>query len=236
MFFQNLAPTVKSISLVEDDDYFYELLENWPRVQTKKFATDMAILSHKIENFSVALRIEALDYFRSYEVFLAEKDKSDRAALPPSRLETLALTSDALAPDSPSAVSKLLCAAANAAGCMPKLQIMELWNGSPDWFAIFRYERDRDGNATLTWHASWNPWCLPKVIEVWEKVAVENHGCSRVKVDEIYTFAPPVVPLAVAQHLRLRKRVVHPLSLYQIQREVEATYDDLAWMASYHIP
>ena len=230
-----MPPAIRSISLIEDDDYFYELLRHRPREKSKGFAADMATLSQMIEHFSVAFRIEALDFFSYYEVLLGEKDNNDRAG-PPPLLETLALTSGALVPNDPSEVSKLLRAAAIVAARMPRLQVLELWNGSPDWFAIFRYERDSDGNATLTWHASWNPWCLLEMTGLWEKVAMQYHECSRFRVKEKYTLDPPVSPLAVMQHLKLRNRVVHPPSLYQIQREVEATYDDLAWMASYHIP
>ncbi|KAM5371340.1 hypothetical protein ACJZ2D_008038 [Fusarium nematophilum] len=79
--------------------------------------------------------------------------------------------------------NQILRAAAVNASCMPKLETMELWQGSHTVASIFRYST-KNNSPTITWQSTWKEslqgdqiWTTAAVKE-WEKTA--DRHCSRV--------------------------------------------------------
>lgn len=104
-------------------------------------------------------------------------------------MRCVALTTPVLAPGRRRGdVVDVLVGAAGAAGQMPRLKVMEIWNGRPEVAALFRYEASpcpsisasaegdgEDGDelppALLTWKATWDMEVREDVLEAWRVVA-----------------------------------------------------------------
>jgi len=51
-------------------------------------------------------------------------------------------------------IDKLLMAAGRAAAFMPKLEVMEIWNGGEGHTCLLRYSNDA-GKPQITWESNW---------------------------------------------------------------------------------
>ncbi|KAK0719233.1 hypothetical protein B0H67DRAFT_660660, partial [Lasiosphaeris hirsuta] len=139
------------------------------------------------------------------------------------RLETLAITSEAMRPAAmPDRTDKLLVAAAHAALRMPELQTMEIWNGGKDFACIFRYRRGgEDGGPkrpTITLSVSWQYRLREDAIKAWNEVASHTNRYG------LRGMNPPGIiktQASVMGRLQLRSLVVHPVSLTQLQWEAK---------------
>ncbi|KAM7196054.1 hypothetical protein V8F20_007248 [Naviculisporaceae sp. PSN 640] len=155
-------------------------------------------------------------------------------------LKTLVITSTLLEPDGdPDEIGTMLRRAAKvAAAKMPRLEVMEIWNGRKGLAALFRYRADRETRqATISWKASWGGGGGGKfkVMEekslhrAWEAVMRGGHGvddvwsfkvvvhdnCGQDEGDNIKSHADAI------EFLNLRE-VIRPISLHQIRREQRA--------------
>ncbi|KAK9770604.1 putative F-box domain-containing protein [Seiridium cardinale] len=206
-------PTMlKELTLYEDYDGFYELFEtNINRSSLPQFATTILDASTQLESLAVSFVIDARDFFHPLS---PTKD----LALPNfPRLQFVILTSHELSLDkSPKAINNLLYAAGNTALKMPKLQVMELWNGRRGEAAIFR---------------SWDFVFDPEVVNRWREVAF-RHRCAELVTKSDRIPAPPICPGSILKYLYLRHRILSPLSLYQIQQEADEAQDAQAWGAA----
>lgn len=113
-------------------------------------------------------------------------------------------------------VIELLQMAATATKLMPKLRLMEVWNGGDGNASIFRYEVI-DNKGEISWQSTQN--CDPfeqEVIEAWEKVA-QDHGLSGLTVRPStllsgeFTYYGSIIPL-----LKSQEEVLHPMSVAQM--------------------
>lgn len=113
-----------------------------PRVADPQVSRALAERSVGLERVAAAFVAEAADFFAAV-----------RCEWTWSKLRLLSLTSRLLVPDpgpgtGPSA-SDMLCRAARVIKQMPKLQILEIWNGGTRLARLFRFEVAGD-KATVT--------------------------------------------------------------------------------------
>ncbi|KAK2777232.1 hypothetical protein CKAH01_12198 [Colletotrichum kahawae] len=114
-------------------------------------------------------------------------------------------------------VTELLQMAAAATKLMPKLRLMEVWNGGDGNASVFRYEVSDDNKGEISWQSTQN--CEPfeqEVIEAWEKVA-QDHGLGGLTIRPStllsgdFTYYGSIIPL-----LTSKEEVVHPMSVAQM--------------------
>ena len=138
------------------------------------------------------------------------------------RLESLALTSSVLnSQQQPVSINDLLEKIALVAMKMPRLKSMELWNGKAGFAGLFQYQvSESDWTAKITWRGTWDLPLEPRVLKAWQAVASERVDCTLQVVTEILD-----ANVVIASHgdgiryLRLLNTVIHPVSLWQIQKE-----------------
>ena len=138
------------------------------------------------------------------------------------RLESLALTSNVLEPQQQSIyINDLLETIAIVAMKMPRLKLMELWNGRARFTGVFKYQiSESDRTAKITWRSTWDLPLEPRVLEAWQAVASERVDCKLQVVTEILDANVVITSYGDAiRYLMLLNTVVHPVSLWQIQKE-----------------
>ncbi|KAK1994005.1 hypothetical protein LX36DRAFT_693386 [Colletotrichum falcatum] len=125
-------------------------------------------------------------------------------------LTSLVLTSKLLTPDeNPTETGAMLRAAAAAAMKMPRLEIMEIWNGRKGLAALFRYQAFHNvQQAEIVWKGTWRFIMETSIIQAWEAeqldgAAIESHG------DALH-------------YLKLSSQAIRPISLQQIRMEQKA--------------
>ncbi|KAI8723219.1 hypothetical protein NCS52_00177300 [Fusarium sp. LHS14.1] len=118
-----------------------------------------------LEHISVSFLIDAEDFF--YPLWTSQTECTTTWEIS----KTLSLTSRILKSYSRSRVNGLLCAAADAAMKMPKLQLLELWGCDEGVTSVFRY-RVKDTVTEITWLSTHITKVDQKVINVWTSVAV----------------------------------------------------------------
>ncbi len=145
------------------------------------------------------------------------------------RLKTLALTSNDMRPPDPNRAVRLdagLLAAARAALAMPVLETMEIWSGGKGFACVFRYTREDElsNRPTVSLSDTWGHRLGRDVVAAWEAVA-RNHspGADR----GLGLFRTPLHPDLFKTHgsvmglLELKRLVVHPVSLAQLEWEAQ---------------
>ncbi|KAJ4149230.1 hypothetical protein NW754_000670 [Fusarium falciforme] len=129
-FILDLPTSVKTLSLYGDTaNIFHE----WSSrdVITIGLAKHLRNYGRHLENISISFLIDANDFFQPFWTSRTECTTTWE------NLKTLVLTSQILKSSSRSRVNGLLCAAANTAMKMPKLQLLEFWNGDEGWPLYF---------------------------------------------------------------------------------------------------
>lgn len=138
------------------------------------------------------------------------------------RLESLALTSNVLKSQQQSIyINDLLETTALVAMKMPRLKLMELWNGRAGFAGVFQYQIfESDRTAKITWRSTWDLPLEPRVLKAWQAVASEWVDCKLQVVTEILDANVIITSHGDAiRYLMLLNTVVHPVSLWQIQKE-----------------
>ncbi|KAL8860317.1 MAG: hypothetical protein Q9178_003288 [Gyalolechia marmorata] len=138
------------------------------------------------------------------------------------RLESLALTSNALKSQQQSSyINDLLETTAVVAMKMPRLKLMELWNGRAGFAGVFQYQIvESDCTAKITWRSTCDLSLEPRTLKAWQAVASERVGCKLQVFTEILDANVVITSHGDAiRHLMLLTTVVHPVSLWQIQKE-----------------
>lgn len=138
------------------------------------------------------------------------------------RLESLALTSNILkSQQQPVYINDFLETIAPVAMKMPRLKSMELWNGRAGFAGVFQYQRfESDRTAKITWRSTWDLPLEPRVLKAWQAVASERVDCKLQVVTEILDANVVITSHGDAiRYLMLLNTVVHPVSLWQIQKE-----------------
>lgn len=174
----------------------------------------LANVSRNLEELSLAFIVDAKDFLYQFPP-LSEAGKEKKKAW--KNLTTLSLTSTHLRDprNSDQPIADLLEAAGNAARRMPKLGTMEIWHAMCGEGAIFRYERKhgRNRSPAITWITSWVSFLDRRVIAAWEGAIPEGENLN---VNTEIMVTPQsygsVIPL-----LKLRDRMLHPVSVLQIE-------------------
>lgn len=138
------------------------------------------------------------------------------------RLESLALTSNVLEPQQQSVyINDLLETSAIVAMKMPRLKLMELWNGRAGFAGVFQYQMsESDYTARITWRSTWDLPLEPRVLKAWQAAVSERVNCKLQVVTEMLDANFVITSHGDAiRHLMLLNTVVHPVSLWQIQKE-----------------
>lgn len=111
----------------------------------------------------------------------------------------------------------LLQRAAGIAAKMPKLEIMEIWNGGEGLAALFQY-RIQQGKGEIYWRATWGISLDASVIRAWE--ALTPHLKARLDIYSERIDKKLIRHLGDAIHyLGHSKRVLRPVSLHQLRLE-----------------
>jgi hypothetical protein len=180
--------------------------------------------SRLLKNLSAAFLVDARDFFAGFWPTRTQYPNE----IPWENLQTLALTSRLLNSNTRfSKIRKLLVAAGRAAALMPKLKVMEIWNGGDGYICYFQYIND-SGRSRITWESTWCATGLLdyNVTRCWENVArlgQHPHGRLTTKVSQI-SRRPCLVKThaSTIRCLELRKSVVHLVSDYQQYWEEES--------------
>lgn len=183
------------------------------RIPSASVGAALAKASLSLEQLSVSFLVDAQDFFETYQSGWIWKN-----------LASLALTSQLLnSAKDPADVNNLLHAAGVAAQNMPKLRIMEVWNGGRGHACVFRYHLT-DGFATITWCSSWDLQLESCVVKAWEAVALEHSGqilcvdLHQIPTESIQSHGDAI------DHLQLKRQILRPVSLHQIRMEGRKTY------------
>lgn len=103
---------------------------------------------------------------------------------------------------------------------MPRLEIMEIWNGRKRLAGLFQYKAARDTKqATITWRGTCNLDIKTPVVEAWEAVARQfvgwrlNFARDRLDAANIKSHGDAI------RDLKLSCQIIRPISLEQILTE-----------------
>lgn len=104
---------------------------------------------------------------------------------------------------------------------MPRLKSIELWNGRAEVAGVFQYQiSEGDWTAKITWRGNWDLLLEPRVLKAWHAVASERVDCKLQVITEILDANVVITFHGDAIHyLMLLNTVIHPVSLWQIQKE-----------------
>ncbi|KAK2730734.1 hypothetical protein CKAH01_09357 [Colletotrichum kahawae] len=177
---------------------------------------ELARISRKLEHLSISFMGDASDFIRVCEPLSLWEW---------SNLTSLALTSRLLAPyESTTKIGDVLRTAANVAMRMPKLRVMEIWNGQDGLAALFQYRSiGYWQRPVITWRATWDYALQPAVIRAWEEVGIKHRGENPwndcVVVNEHLNAADVSCHGDAIHHLKLSSSVIRPVSLHQIRTE-----------------
>ncbi|KAI1402932.1 hypothetical protein F4819DRAFT_507019 [Hypoxylon fuscum] len=213
--FESLASTnLRRLVLFENfNQYYPQSFHNCEPLRTPDLWCSewIANVSLKLDHLSASFIADA-SYF-----FDARKSSWEWP-----NLTSLVLTSQLLTPDkNPSDIDRLLRAAAAAAMKMPKLEIMEIWNGREGLAALFRYRSTGGGHPpVLTWKGTWALTLQPPLVQLWESVASKYCGSRSIVVVHELLCNDNIGSHGDALHiLEPLNTVIRPVSLQQIQIE-----------------
>ncbi|KAF5484357.1 hypothetical protein CGCS363_v014808 [Colletotrichum siamense] len=193
------------------------------QMPTPKVGKAIAHVSLQLEHLSASFTVDASHFFSSCE-----------PSWKWSNLTSLALTSRLLAPDATTTqIGAMLRTAAKVALRMPKLRVMEVWNGQEGLAALFKYKSMGHGQRpVITWRATWDYALQPSVIQTWRAVSIEHQGehywNDCVVVKELLNVGDVRCHGDAIHHLKLSSSVIRPVSLHQIRTEsrvLDGTYE-----------
>ena len=172
----------------------------------------VALASLKLEHLAASFIVDASHFFEI------------RPTWEWSNLKSLVLTSQLLTPDENSTeIEAMLQAAAAAAMHMPRLEMMEIWNGRKGLAALFRYQALRNvQQAILLWRGTWDLAMEPSMVRAWEAVMRQYGGRRLDLVQERLEKAAIKSHGDALYYLMLSNQVIRPISLQQIQAEQKA--------------
>ncbi|KAF5970200.1 PRANC domain-containing protein [Fusarium coicis] len=206
---------LRKLVIFENDNESYAEIFRAPaiRVARRAVSLKLARTSQHLEMLSASFMVDASHFF-------AAPQTHDSWTW--SKLTSLALTSKVLTGDADQLhVNSMLQNAAATALRMPRLNIMELWNGRKGVAMLFRYQRVReDGQSAIITIRGTSELVLgTAVVEAWDMVAY-RHCHSKVAIqtssidpNEIRGHGDAIC------HLGLLTEVTRPVSLRQIINE-----------------
>ncbi|KAK4149785.1 hypothetical protein C8A00DRAFT_37621, partial [Chaetomidium leptoderma] len=198
-FNEDLNQLFESESRREEDDV------DFTRIANPQVGRALAERSVDLEEVAVSFVVDAVDFFR----YCRPNRTWDK-------LRSLSLTSLMLHPlEDRVNMNNMLRSASVAVKRMPKLTILEIWNGARGLACLFQYEV-HDKSATMTFKSTPGIDLEGSVVEAWKKAALEHSG-RVLKVDyqvlekkHIWTHAHAI------RHLGLKVQVLDPASEQRI--------------------
>ncbi|KAK1252913.1 hypothetical protein MKX08_004100 [Trichoderma sp. CBMAI-0020] len=149
-------------------------------------------------------------------------------------LTTLILTSRLLEPlgNQPN-ITTMFLRAARTALRMPKLELMEIWNGRRGVAAVFRYQTSRykanseakQRPTMMTWRGTWMFRLEVPLIQAWEYVTYKLHGNVFLIKRELLSGRLIESHADAIHRLELAQSVIRPVSQRQIRAEHMAVED-----------
>ncbi|CAH0049085.1 unnamed protein product [Clonostachys solani] len=187
-------------------DYLASIIPDPVRVTSRQVAQGFAARSLELEHLSVAFMAEARYFMDS-----AKRTWTWR------ELRSLSLTSRLMSRESSSEkISHLLQDAGAVALRMPKLEMMNIWNGARGEACAFMY---RQKDSSITWRGTWEFRLSHDVLQSWKKVV------ARFARDELRVrhqlLGCEILSHGDAIHYLDLAFVIDPVSLVQIRRENE---------------
>ncbi|KAK3934299.1 hypothetical protein QBC46DRAFT_428022 [Diplogelasinospora grovesii] len=166
----DLPSTLRDLSIFED----FKLLrpDRFARSTNRALGKALSKSSRFLKHLSAAFLVDAEHFFANFW----PTKQQDPNVIPWKNLRTLALTSRLLHPEiGRRKINRLLMAAGLAAAFMPKLEVMEIWNGGEGRACLFRYSSNA-GRPQITWASNWglHVQLHDDVVHCWE--ALLRHG------------------------------------------------------------
>ncbi|TVY37052.1 hypothetical protein LSUB1_G005851 [Lachnellula subtilissima] len=213
----NLPSTLRELYIFED---FNKLLhsERSTKRANRSLGRALSKSSRFLENLSAAFLVNAEDFFAN----LWPTNEQNSNIIPWENLRKLALTSRLLHPEiGRGKINKLLIAAGRAAAFMPKLEVMEIWNGGEEHACLFRYSNDA-GKPKITWACNWGSHVqlVNNVVHCWANLPRHRqhpHGNLTTVVNRLRRGRKQVKTyVATVRYLKLRSSVLDLISDYQL--------------------
>ncbi|RSL47895.1 hypothetical protein CEP53_009756 [Fusarium sp. AF-6] len=200
----DLPLSVKTLSLYGDT--LVNMFHWWSstEVTTIRLSKYLRNYGKQVENMSISFLIDAEEFFLPFWTTQSGWTTSWE------NLKTLSLTCQAFRSYSTHRINGVLCAAANAAMKMPKLQLLELWDGVEGKASVFRYRLVDTTVVEVTWASTHILDVDPEVIDAWTSVAMAQErpdirvSTFKIDPDKIHSAG------AVLRYLRLREQILHP--------------------------
>ncbi|KAF4451940.1 F-box domain-containing [Fusarium albosuccineum] len=188
----------------------FDSCESWPNESIiESQARLMAASCHRFTEFRPPRQF-------GYDEFLKQLVRGGRNK--GSKLQHLILRVHWIMPtEKQSWVTGILVRAGRAAKNLPRLRILEMWNGGFGFGYLFRYTQD-DSRATITWRFGGTDFVLePKVLRTWARVA-----SGRTLIVESIPFTAEDAGgsafnhMTPVPHLALRRLAFDPISEAQV--------------------
>lgn len=208
-----LPPTLRSLRIFEDYEGFHHG-RSTPRICTAQ--PRHTHLPH-LEVVSLSFLIDAIDFFTDYISACVLRHTWCEW----DNLVSLTLTSNTIRSDAsskPQPINKLLLFAAIAAKDMPRLQVMEIYNGvGKGEGGIFRFAV-ANNCCSVTWESTWPFHLSQEVFEAWRMLAEKREARKfHVQVRQIpaqtMKWSNCILPL-----LQTRGEVAHPITYWNMMQ------------------
>ncbi|KAJ4138319.1 hypothetical protein NW768_002142 [Fusarium equiseti] len=206
---RELPRSTKSLSLYGETN---PVIHQWEskNVNIVSFAKAVRQYTNFLEHLSISHMVDAREFFRPFSSPDEEATSSLREW---PNLKTLSLTSDVFKTGTEQEINSLLCTAARAARKMPKLEMLELWNGEAGVACVFCY-RFEDTVGKITWCGTDVDTLAHEVINEWHAVSVCLNRTG------VRAFVVPIEGEDVGstgqvlEYLSSKDQIMHPVSAY----------------------
>ncbi|XEV05269.1 hypothetical protein FSHL1_010556 [Fusarium sambucinum] len=203
-FGMSLPPSVKRLSLYGETSKVFHTWE--PKKATVVSLTKtLRQYTRHLESLSISHLIDAKEFLRPFY------SENGARLLPDWRnLKRLSLTSEIFKTGTEKDINDLLCAAARVTKKMPKLEMLELWNGEAACVFCYRVE---DTVGEITWRGIHFPILDNEVVRTWEAASTNNNrpdvreSAKPIKVENI------VSSRQVLKYVTGKYRILHPVSV-----------------------
>jgi len=182
-------------------------------------------LGRALSNASRSLEILSAAFLVGAEGFFSDfwpTKQLNSNVIPWENLQKLALTSHLLSLHvKRRKISNLMMAAGRAAAFMPRLEIMEIWNGGEGHASVFRYD-NVTGQPQIIWASNWGgykQWDYD-VVFCWANLPQHRrhpHANLTTAIERLPTRQRDTKTHATAiDYLKLRRFILAPISHYQL--------------------
>ncbi|CAG7563916.1 unnamed protein product [Fusarium equiseti] len=210
-FAMELPRSTKSLSIYGETN---TAIHGWKNKEVNfiSFAKALRQYTNFLEHLSISHMIDAREFFRPFSSANEEATSSLREW---PNLRTLSLTSDVFKTGTEEEITSFLCTAARAARKMPRLQMLELWNGEAEMACVFSY-RVEDTVVEITWCGTDIEALDYEVIKEWNAVSVcldredTRELFVRVKKEDVASTGQ------VLTYLSSKDQIMHPVSAYSV--------------------